>query len=426
MSVQDIQKLAQVVQELSLARSLEAIMKIVRHEARVLTGADGATFVLRDFDHCHYADEEAIGPLWKGQKFPMSICISGWVLLHGRSVMIEDVFADSRIPADVYRQTFVKSMAMMPIRSVDPIGAIGVYWAKEHVCSPAEMELLKALADTVSVAIENVQLYESLEQKVYGLDAANRMKDEFLMTLSHELRTPLNMILGWASLLQAGTQDRPELSEGLEAIVTSARSQAHIIDDMLDTSRMISGQMHFDKKPVEPSAFLRPVLESVELAAEAKGVRIESEVEQPVGAVVGDVERLQQVFWNLLNNAIKFTPKGGRVRLKLERSGTTAVISVQDTGEGLSPEFLPFVFDRFRQADSSRSRRYGGMGLGLAIVRHLVESHGGTVAVSSPGPGLGSTFSVTLPLAAISLPKQASIAATPSEEPARSQSSCDR
>lgn len=406
MSVRHIKNFAQAVQELSLARSLNAIMKIVRREARVLTGSDGATFVLRDFERCFYADEEAISPLWKGEKFPMNICISGWVMMQKRSVIIEDVFADSRIPADIYRATFVKSMAMVPIRTQNPLGAIGVYWARHYVPSDEEMELLKALADSVSVALENVQLYEDLEQKVLHLDTAHRMKDEFLMTLSHELRTPLNMILGWASLLQAGTLDRPELADGLRTIIANARSQAHIIDDMLDTSRMVSGQLHFQKRPLDPAEFLQVVLESVGLAAEAKGILIEASLDQAVGTVVGDAERLQQVFWNLLTNAIKFTPKGGSVKLKLERVGSSAVISIEDTGEGIAPEFLPFVFDRFRQADSSRSRRFGGMGLGLAIVRHLVESHGGTVSVSSEGSGQGSIFSVSLPLIAISLPKQ--------------------
>jgi PAS domain S-box-containing protein len=231
-------------------------------------------------------------------------------------------------------------------------------------------------------------------------ERASRMKDEFLATLSHELRTPLNAILGWAQILRqgGGVQDARDLSDGLAVIERNARAQTQIIEDLLDMSRIVSGKVRLDVRRLDPAEVVRGAVETVRPAAEAKGVRVQAVLDPSAGPVSGDPGRLQQVFWNLLNNAVKFTPRGGRVQVVLGRVNSHVEVSVADSGEGIAPEFLPYVFDRFRQADASTTRRHGGLGLGLAIVRQLVELHGGGVRAESAGLGRGATFILTLPL----------------------------
>ena len=230
------------------------------------------------------------------------------------------------------------------------------------------------------------------------LREANRLKDEFLATVSHELRTPLTAILGWAHLLRAGQLDQRSVVGALETIERNARAQSQLIDDLLDVSRIITGKLRLDVRQIEPGSFIEPAIEALRPAAEAKEVRIQKVMDTGVVSVAGDPARLQQVVWNLLSNAIKFTPRGGKVQVRLERINSHIEIAVSDTGVGISPEFLPHVFERFRQADQKTTRRHGGLGLGLAIVRHLVELHGGTVEAGSAGEGQGTTFVVKLPI----------------------------
>jgi signal transduction histidine kinase/CheY-like chemotaxis protein len=237
-------------------------------------------------------------------------------------------------------------------------------------------------------------------------EAANRIKDEFLATLSHELRTPLTAIVGWTGLLRSGDFEGEMQEQALEAVERNAKTQAQLVDDLLDVSRIISGKLLLDVKDVELGLVVANAIDVVRPAAKAKGIRITYNQGGRV-LISGDVARLQQIAWNLLSNAIKFTPEGGNVRVNLERIASHIKLSVSDTGKGIAPEFLPHVFDRFRQADSTTTRNYGGLGLGLAIVRHLVELHGGTVDVESLGEGLGATFSATFPLLAISNEAQA-------------------
>ncbi len=231
---------------------------------------------------------------------------------------------------------------------------------------------------------------------------ASRMKDEFLATLSHELRTPLNAILGWSQILR-NDPSAEDIVQGVAVIERNARAQTQIIEDLLDMSRIISGKVRLDVQRIDLKPVVEAAIDTVRAAADAKSIRLQTVLDPLARPVSGDPNRLQQVFWNLLTNAIKFTPKEGRVQIVLERVNSHLEVSVSDSGEGISPEFLPHVFDRFRQADASTSRRHGGLGLGLAIVKQLTELHGGTVRVKSSGLGQGTTFTVLLPLSAIHL-----------------------
>lgn len=229
-------------------------------------------------------------------------------------------------------------------------------------------------------------------------ETSNRLKDEFLAVISHELRSPLNAMLGWVQMLRAGRLNETMTAKALETIERNARAQTQLIEDLLDVSRIITGKIRLNVRTCELVPIIEAAIDTVRLAADAKEIRLQPVLDPLAGPVSGDSERLQQVIWNLLSNAIKFTPKKGRVQIRLERINSHVEITVSDTGIGISPDFQPHVFERFRQEDSSTTRSYNGLGLGLAIVRHLVELHGGTVAVASPGEGQGTTFIVKLPL----------------------------
>jgi len=244
------------------------------------------------------------------------------------------------------------------------------------------------------------QLLVRAERARADAEAANRIKDEFLATLSHELRTPLTSLLGWSSVLREARRDEKVLNQGLEAIDRNARVQAQLIDDLLDVSRIVSGKLNLDVRPLDISSVTRAAINVVRPAADAKEIKLDYWAQPGLGAISADSARLQQIIWNLLSNAVKFTPHGGQISVRLDQDGSDARISVKDTGQGIDPEFLPRVFDRFRQADSSTTRSFGGLGLGLAIVRHLVELHGGTVSAHSDGVNKGATFSATFPLIA--------------------------
>jgi CheY-like chemotaxis protein len=232
-------------------------------------------------------------------------------------------------------------------------------------------------------------------------EQATRAKDEFLAVVSHELRSPLNAILGWNRLLRSQRGDDPQIAKVAETVESSGKAQLQLIEDLMDTARIITGKMKLEFQPVEPVAVISAALDTVRPAAESKGVVITTDLDPKAGQITGDPDRLQQVVWNLVSNAIKFTPGGGRVRVELRRVGAGVQIVVDDTGQGISPDLLPYVFDRFKQGDSEASRRFGGLGLGLALVKHLVELHGGSVAVESPGANQGATFIVNLPVRAV-------------------------
>jgi PAS domain S-box-containing protein len=252
-----------------------------------------------------------------------------------------------------------------------------------------DLALAEELARRAGLAMENAHLYREAQD-------ANRLKDEFLATVSHELRTPLAAILGWLHLLRSGNP--AQVTRAIETIERNALAQVRIVDDVLDVSRIITGKLRIDVEGVSLAEVLRHAIDTVRPSAEAKQIDLTASLDPDVGDIAGDPARLQQVAWNLLSNAIKFTPRGGRIIVRLDRDGADARVSVSDTGQGIQPDFLPFVFDRFRQADSRSTRAYGGLGLGLALVRHLVELHGGQVTAQSAGEGAGATFTIKLPV----------------------------
>jgi len=253
------------------------------------------------------------------------------------------------------------------------------------------------MTDSRRIEQEREQLLASERSARSEAERASHMKDEFLATLSHELRTPLNAIYGWSQILRTGTCDADEMASGLETIERNARVQTQIIEDLLDMSRIISGKIRLDVRRIDVATVVKAAIETVRPAADAKGIRLHAMFDTGAGNVMGDPNRLQQVFWNLLSNAIKFTPKAGRVTICSQRVDSQLEVNVTDTGEGIRPDFLPHVFDRFRQSDASTTRRHGGLGLGLAIVKQLVELHGGSARVRSEGLGHGTTFTVALP-----------------------------
>jgi PAS domain S-box-containing protein len=299
------------------------------------------------------------------------------------------------------------------------VGTIEVQTYEKGAYRAEHATAMHMAANLTAVAIENVRLLERESTARASAEESNRLKDEFLATVSHELRTPLTAILGWSRMLQGGSLDTDVAARAIETINRNARSQAQIIDDILDVSRIITGNLYLELHPVELEPVLEAAINVVRPTAEAKGIQIEVDFEPVPAAVPGDTNRLQQVFWNLLSNAVKFTPTNGKVRVQLRHVNSEVEVVVSDTGPGISPEFLPFVFDRFRQADSTSTRQHGGLGLGLAIARHLVEIHGG--AVSAKSDGKGATFTVRLPTVGSILETSAAVAARKREEESENQ-----
>lgn len=311
----------------------------------------------------------------------------------------------------------VRSYLAVPVisRTAQVLGALFFGHSQPRVFNERTERIMVGVASQAAVAIDNARLYEGLRraaderEKLLEAERAARseaervsiMKDEFLATLSHELRTPLSAILGWSQVLASGNVQPHDLTQGLEAIERNARAQTQLIEDLLDMSRIISGKVRLDVQWTDLASVVDAAVDSVRPSAAAKGILLRKIVDPHAGPVSGDPTRLQQIIWNLLSNAIKFTPKGGKVDVVLERVNSHLEITVRDTGVGIKPEFLSLVFERFRQADSSTTRSYGGLGLGLSIVKNLVELHGGTVRARSDGEGLGATFVVSLPLAPV-------------------------
>ncbi len=296
-----------------------------------------------------------------------------------------------------------RSYLAAPVRSREGVLLGGLFLAHpdSSFFKGRDERMLAGLAAHAAIALDNAHLYRDAQEARASAEAANGLKDAFLATLSHELRTPLTAISGWAHLLQRGKLSPDETARAVETIIRNAGAQAQIIDELLDVSRIITGKLQLDFQPLDIGVVVQTAIVTVTPAANVKGISIQL-IQNPAGTcVMGDPERLQQVFWNLLSNAIKFTPRDGRVRVNVECVGSVAEVVVSDTGVGIDPEFLPRVFDRFTQDDSSSTRRASGLGLGLSIARQLVELHGGSMSAQSPGLGQGSTFTARFPLSPI-------------------------
>jgi signal transduction histidine kinase/ActR/RegA family two-component response regulator len=319
---------------------------------------------------------------------------------HGEGVVrLDDVTKDPRYGKNPPHHGMpaghlpVCSYLAVPVKSAsgDVLGGLFFGHSKPGIFTDQHERIAVGIAAWASVALENARLYQKARE-------ADRVKDEFLAVLSHELRTPLNAIVGYARLLRSGVLAGEKAERGLETLERNATSLTQIVEDVLDVSRIVSGKIRLDVQPVDLPLVVHNAVGTVQPAADAKGVRLQTIVDPRVGPVSGDPDRLQQVVWNLLSNAVKFTPKQGRVQLRLERVDSHVEIVVSDTGIGIRPSFLPHVFERFRQADATTTRQTGGLGLGLSIVRHIVEMHGGSVEVASQGEGQGATFRVQLPV----------------------------
>jgi two-component system CheB/CheR fusion protein len=366
-------------QALAAATTVPQITAPVRTSARALVGADGVAFVLREGDEVHYVDEDAIGPLWRGRRFPAAACISGWAMQHRRTVVIEDVYADPRIPHDLYRPTFVKSLAMVPVRPEAPVAAIGAYWAARHLASPREVALLEALAGFAALAL-------SRHAAVADLEDAARAREEFLAIAAHELRTPISALRLQVEQLARTGGGPPESTARLRR--TTDRL-ARLVDTLLDATRVAERGVTLDPEPLDLAAVVREAAER--LAAPGQELRVSAPSE-----VAGRWDRatIEQALDNLLANAAKFG--GGRpIALDLTTGGGWARLQVEDHGIGIQPADVSRIFGRFERAVTSR--HFGGFGVGLWLARRNVEAHGGRVTVESE-PGAWTRFTILLPL----------------------------
>ena len=392
-----MEHLVGVVQELSRARDLDAVTDIVRRAARELTGADGATFVLRDGDKCFYAEENAIAPLWKGKRFPMEICISGWVMLNAKPALIPDIYADPRIPAEAYRPTFVQSLAMVPVRREAPIAAIGNYWASNHTATAEEVAILQALADTTSVALENAQLYASLNDKVEQVQAqAARIQAQheslevFARALAHDLKEPVRTVRAFSELI-AAHDDPPETKAAYFELVRKAADRMSMLVDTVFEYTQLDDPARVVRRPCDMNqAFSAASDNLAQLIRERAAVVAARELPQ----VEAHPAHMMQVLQNLIANAIRHGPPGVHVEVSCVRDGDDWRFSVADNGYGVAEADAERIFLPFKRLNLNEE----GAGLGLPTCRKIIALHGGRIWCE-PGNG-GATFSFTLPVPA--------------------------
>jgi signal transduction histidine kinase len=368
----------------------DGAMAMLCAAVRNVVGVDGACIVLREGELVHYAREDTIAPLWAGQKFPIGNCISGWSITHKTPVVIPDIYSDDRIPVEYYRKTYVKSLAMQPIEPSNPIGAIGVYWSHIHQATARELRLLEKLATVAAITLSHARLRVRLER-------VHAEAQGSLAAISHELRSYLNVILGWASVLRSKALDETALSHAVNVIERNAKAQRNLVDDLLDTTRIATGKLRLDLRLVDVGMVVREAIDAVRPLANSKNIRLNAVIAGPLHCR-GDALRLQQIIYNLLMNAFKFSPEGGQVTVKVERNDEHAEVTIADSGKGISAEFMPYIFEPFRQVDDRHTMPDSGLGLGLSIARHLVEMHGGTIEALSGGIGQGATFTFRIPI----------------------------
>ena len=422
--VETINRLGQL---LSAELDQQILIQSVTDAATELTGAEFGAFFYNVIDadgesYMLYTLSGVEREAFENFPMPRTTDVFGPTFRGEGTVRVDDIHADPRygnnppyhgmpaghLPVVSYLAVSVTS------RSGEVIGGLFFGHSAKGVFTDRHERIIEGIAAQTAVAIDNARLFEKAQRAIKDRDvllvreqrareqaeAANRTKDEFLGLLSHELRTPLNAILGWTRMLNTTNMDPATIATALETIDRNAKLQSRLIDDMLDVSRIMSGKLRLDAQPVDFASAINAAIDSLRPAADAKAIRTLVVLDFGSGTVLGDPVRLQQIVWNLLSNAIKFTPKGGTVRVSLERINSHYELNVRDTGAGIDPAFLPYVFDRFRQADSSTTKNFGGLGLGLAIVRQLVELHGGTVQAHNGSDGVGAVFTVRLPVMA--------------------------
>ena len=397
-----VDALVGAIQRLSLARTFGEVQEIVRTTARSICHADGATFVLRDGDRCFYLDEDAISPLWKGQRFPLETCISGWAMLNRTPAAIRDIYADDRIPHEAYRPTFVKSLVMVPIRRIEPIGAIGNYWAQEHQPTDTEIELLSALADSTAVAMENVRVWGELEDHVADrtarLQAALELNERVLGTLAHEIRNALAVSVGMleVALGKNGDSLDPAVREQLEYSHRAAADGVRILNDQLAAARDRAGELQVRPSEFDPGEVVTELVAMYRAMRTDGRVELVAEVEDELPALRTDRHLLVQLLRNLVSNALKFTVRG-EVRVRAARSGDAIALSVSDTGVGITPQDQTRIFEEWAQVEGTGDGNPDGAGLGLAFVMRIARLLGGELALESE-IGRGSTFTFTIPI----------------------------
>ena len=399
------EKLNEVGATVASSLDRERVLQAVTDIATGLTQAQFGAFFYNETDE-HTADSYLLYTLsgapreaFAGYPHPRATELFGPTFRGEGTVRVADVRQDPRygknppfhgIPA---WHLPVRSYLAVPVRARTGEVLGGLFFGHPEVgvfTSDAE-RIAEGIATWASVALENARLYRAVHE-------ASRLKDEFLATLSHELRTPLNAVLGYARMMRSGLLDASKRERAIEVIERNATSLAQIVEDVLDVARITAGKVRLNVQLVDAADVIRSAIATVVPAADAKGVRIETVLPPSIGPITADPDRLQQVLWNVLSNAVKFTGRGGRVQVLLSRDVSAIEIVVSDTGIGIAPDFLPFLFDRFRQADARTTREQGGLGLGLAIARHFVEMHGGTISAASAGEGEGSTFRINLPV----------------------------
>lgn len=417
-SASRLRQLAAVVEQIAGVHDLTGLMALVRRAARELTGADGATMVLRDGDQCHYADEDAIGPLWKGQRFPLTSCISGWAMLHAQSVTIEDIYADQRIPHAAYRPTFVKSLSMVPINRENPVGAIGCYWQNNHKASDDELDLQQALADAMAVGLANLDLIGQLEkakqsaeqsareisrlnanleqrveERTAELLAANRELDAFAYAVSHDLRAPLRAMIGFSDALKEDFGDRLEVEarDYLDEIIIGSRQMGQLIDGLLTLSRSTRGELRRDS--VDLSAMAQRICCELEKTEQGRGVKWQIEAGLKAR---GDGRMIEAAMRNLLANAWKYTSGTAepRIRVYAEHEGKERFFCVSDNGAGFDMAHAEKLFKPFQRLH--RQDEFPGIGIGLATAQRIVHRHGGMIEATG-SPRMGATFRFSLP-----------------------------
>jgi signal transduction histidine kinase/ActR/RegA family two-component response regulator len=407
---------------------LEAVVQAVTDAATQLSGAQFGAFFYTTSDaqgdaFTLYTLSGAPREAFEKLGHPRATPILALTFRGEGVVRIADVLADPRygkmgphygMPAG---HLPVRSYLAVPVtaRSGEVIGGLFFGHGECDVFTERSERLIVGIAAQAAIAIDNARMYEDAKRAADDrarlleaerlaraeIERVSLIKDEFLATLSHELRTPLNAVLGWSEFLLSRTPEDADTLRGLEAIARNARAQAQLIEDLLDMNRIVSGKIRLDVQRIELAPIVEAALDSVRPSADAKGIIVRKTIDPDAGPVLGDPNRVQQIVWNLLSNAVKFTPRGGKVDVIVQRVSSHVEIIVNDSGMGISAEFLPHLFERFRQADSSTTRRHGGLGLGLSIVKQLVELHGGSVKADSAGDGEGATFVVTLPVRAV-------------------------